>query len=195
MVRHAKVFYVNGYGIPADILADANYIRYLRQVMAWAETAEADVAVFFAGGATDPRQPDRTEAGEMRRLAETLLPEHARPHVRFESLAEGKDLLANFRALARHVFRDTDVVVFCEHARQDRVRFLCWRFFREATVVPVAFDEGMGHPLLARLRQLPETALLAGSWLSPLFKRLVFDPLRKRHMDRDSARRHARSSS
>lgn len=194
MISKPKVFYVNGYGVPKDVLADGNYIRYLYRILAWAETADAPVTVYFAGGATDPAQPNKTEAEEMLRLAETMLHKLRRPDVSFKTLTEATDLLGNLRALGRHLARDTEVVVFCEHARQDRVHFLCWRLFPKAFVVPVMFDENMGHPLLARLRELPNTVLLAGGWLSPAFKRFVADPLHARHMHRDSARRHARSS-
>ena len=189
-----KVFYVNGYGVPKDVFADGNYVRYLQRVLAWAETAAAPVDVYFAGGATDPAQPDKTEAGEMERLARSMLHERCRDLVAFHCVTEATDLLGNVRAFARVLPPDAGITMFCEYARQDRVRFLAGRYFPGCTVVPVAFDERMGNPTVARLRELPNSALIIGGWISPLFKRWVTDPLRARHMRRDSARRHARPS-
>lgn len=189
-----KVFYVNGYGVPKDVLTDGNYRHYVQHVVSWAETADAPVLVFFAGGATDPAQPDKTEAEEMRRLAETLLREHCHDRVRFQVITTATDLLGNFRAFVPRIPEGAAVTVFCEHARQDRVRFLCWRMLPNAQVVPVAFDSKAKDSPFARLWELHNTALLIGGWISPAFKRWVADPLRARHMRRDSARRHARQS-
>ncbi len=189
-----QVFYVNGYGVPKDVFADENYARYLRCVLAWAETADAPVDVYLVGGATDPAQPDKTEAGEMKRLAETMVRPSYRDRITFQVVTEGADLLGNLRALERRLDRASNLTVFCEYARQDRMRFFCSRLFPGARVIPVMFDGGMGDPIVARLRELPNLAAAIGGWFSPSFKRWVTDPLRRRHMRRDSARRHARPS-
>lgn len=194
MVPETQIFYVNGYGVPKNVFTDKNYLHYVQYVVSSAETADAPVTVYFAGGATDPAQPGKTEAGEMERLAGTLLHTRYRDRVTFRLITEATDLLGNFRAFVHRLPGDVAITVFCEHTRQDRVRFLCWRMLPEAIVVPVQFNKKMMFPLLARLRELPNTVLLVGGWLSPTFKRLVADPLRARHMRRDSARRHARSS-
>jgi hypothetical protein len=189
-----QIFYVNGYGVPKNIHEDAGYVRYIQRVLVEAEIAGVPVVVYFAGGATDPAQPHKTEAGEMLLLAEELQRASCRDRVSFQTITEATDLLGNFRALGHRLTKGVDLTVFCEYARQDRVHFLVRRMFPGATVNPIPFDEGMGNPLLARLRQLPNTALMVGGWISPWFKHRVTDPLRQRHIRRDSARRHARPS-
>lgn len=189
-----QVFYVNGYGVPVDIHMDDGYVRYVRRVLTEAETADAPVLVYFAGGATDPAQLHKTEAGEMYALAKELLRADRRDRVSFETITEATDLLGNFRALGHRLAKGTELTVFCEYARQDRVHFLVRRMFPGASVRPIPFDEQMGNPLIARLRQLPNTILMVGGWISPVFKRWVTDPARQRHMERASARRHARPS-
>lgn len=193
--KPSQVFYVNGYGVPRDVLTDANYRHYVQYVISYAETSDAPVLIYFVGGATDPAQPDKTEAGEMERLAETLIRPDRRDRLTLRLITEATDLPGNIRAFAHRLPAGEQVTVFCEYARQDRMRFLVHRMLKGAKVVPVAFDQKMGNGILARLRELPNSFLMIGGLMSPLFKRWVTDPARQRHIRRDSARRHARPSS
>lgn len=190
MEHKSKIFYVNGYDVPENILADDNYVRYLGLVLRAVRRVEGPVRLYLAGGATNPRLPDRTEAGEMERLVRDFLSFGPAPTlleiVRLES---AKDLRGNLEAFCAHAGSDVEATVFCEYARQDRMRFYVARLLPRARVHPVILYKG-GHPRpMDRLLQLPENLLHALAWYVPGFKRLVVDPLRRRHMRRNSARR------
>ncbi len=189
------VFCVNGYGVPLDIMSDELSLRYLSRVVRIARRAPGPLRLYLAGGATDPMRPSVTEAAEMERAVRWLLDlNRVEPDRFLVKHIEGTDLLGNLEGLVRCEGREVRAVVFCEYARQDRVRILCRFLLPNARVEPVAFDSAMGRPFFARLRHLPGTVLAVGALLSPAFKRRVFDPLRRLHMARAAARRHARPS-
>lgn len=189
------VFYINGYGVPRDIMADGNYGRYLsacHEAMASEDKksagrgrpSDAQPLVYLAGGATNSNFPDRTEAGEMLKWFAAR-----NPDVSGFRLIDGKlDLRGNLEELRRLVAPAESITFFCEYARQDFFRFLVARLFPGARVRPIKFDGGTPHQRLARLRQSLRLPLRLAAWYSPLIRQKIEYPLRLRFIRKWSER-------
>lgn len=190
------IFYVNGYGVPRDVLADGNYSRYLSACRDAIRRYEEEyllidrasapgcsvppAVVYLAGGATNPGLPGKTEADAMRRWF--VISRSCGLDLRL--IDRTLDLRGNLEALRREIGPDEPVMVFCEWARQDYARFLARRMFRCAVVYPIRFDGGVRFYPLARLRQLAKLPLRVAAWHSPAVRRYVEYPLRLRFIRR-----------
>ncbi|OGM01098.1 hypothetical protein A2480_02930 [Candidatus Uhrbacteria bacterium RIFOXYC2_FULL_47_19] len=196
------IYYVNGYGVPGDIFSDENYQTYLiaclspmvrsmrgqRRILAdaifglsGALSSTDRPVVYLAGGATNPCYSDRTEAGEMLRWAEH---NGFGDKFDFRLIDQPSDLQGNLRELQRKSGRNAELIIFCEWARQDYMRFLVDRLFVNARVVPIRFDAGMNW--LSRPRQLLRLPVKVAGYYSPTIRELIQLPLRRRFMRRQA---------
>jgi len=173
------LYYVNGYGVPRNILWDCNYSAFLAKALF--PLVDSRSIVYLAGGATNPCYPDRTEAGEMLRWAEH---NGLCVTIDFYLINRSIDLQGNLLGLLQETGRDIELVLFCEWARQDYMRFLVGRMFSNAKVVPIKFDAGMDW--LSRPRQLLRLPVKVAGYYSPTVRRLVQLPLRRRFMRRQA---------
>ncbi len=184
------IFYVNGYGVPPEVMEDANYARYLGQVLRRVRREDGPVRLYLAGGATNPLLPGRTEAAAMEQLVREFLSfGPAPPSLDIVRLEAATDLRGNLEAFRAHAGVNVEAAVFCEYARQDRVRFYVRRLLPRCRVHPLTFDQDQYPRTADRLRQLPETLLHVLAWYVPPLRPLVLTPLRARHMRRDAVRR------
>lgn len=141
-----RTFFINGYGIPKDILEDGNYKRYLKECWEFIRAASdgRNIRLVLSGGFTNANFPRRTEAAEMQRYLA------ARCEGYHDALKDGETVIMDWpidsrealEALRHFVgFRD-ELVIFCEHARQDWMRIMASLWFPSAFVMAVDFDGG-----------------------------------------------------
>jgi hypothetical protein len=178
-----RTFFINGYGVPDDILRDGNYGAYLmeclRTIVVFSQGEP--VEIHLGGGATDVNSPGRTEAGEMARWLATnefdydveLLLSQAL----FLPISRTIDARENLEALQERIGRGTQVGIFCEHARQDWMQVLALRLFDDATVFPIDFDAGRSK--YARLLHAAKLPMRILGLYSDTVRRRIELPLRR----------------
>lgn len=173
--RPALIVFVNGYGVPDDIIADRNYQLYFGAIRAYimAVTQQGDtVRMYLSGGATDLRRPQLTEAGEMRRYLAYIVEEagcFADRKLNVRCIEDAIDTREGLCSLQKEVGRHEVVVIFCEWTRQDRVRMFAGLLFSKARVVPIPFAH---ISVLRRLREVPRTILARLAWHSDALRHL-----------------------
>jgi len=143
------IFYLQGYGVPKNILTDENYNRYLNFCFNYIydyvlRHKVAMPLIVFSGGATDLFKPyKRTEAGEMARLFKKLV---SRPDVRKETVNwayQGINSLSAVEGLlvSQKLVGSSDLVIFCEKTRETRMLYLAKKIFSASIKVEgVDFD-------------------------------------------------------
>lgn len=154
-------FIILGYGIPKDILQDQNYDFYLRTAFnkifdACAQSGDWSPMIVFSGGRTDMWKPyRRIEAKEMIRAFKLLM---QRPAVKqytktWKLVPEMKSLstLDNFlyvkELLDQGKLQAKTMGIFCEQTRVLRLKSLAKKFFKDAKVYPVDFDQSANRYL------------------------------------------------
>lgn len=141
-----KIFFIFGYGVPKDILADDNYNVYLRTVFnrIFELSGGREARLVFCGGATNCISPyEGTEAGEMRRFFERLVQETGVGAV-WELVEQDRAIngLENLLFGAELVDDESEIVIFCEYLRGARIRELASMVFsgRQVLVEGIDFD-------------------------------------------------------
>jgi len=172
---NAPVYLVPGYGVPGDIVNDANYRAYLGQafnhVYAEAERSGQSPVTVFSGGRSDCFPPyRRTEAGEMRSFFRGLAGRPAcrkatrswRMIVESRALSTLDNLALTKALLTASGVRPAFVTVFCEATRAPRVRRLAREVFSglPVRIVPVDFDLSANRYLDADFRRAKEARVL-----------------------------------
>lgn len=145
-----KAFIVNGYGVSRNIFEDDNYKHYLRSVFNYIfnEVRDNETVVIFSGGPTNCRPPyDGTEAGQMGEFFESLMQNASKVidlhKWKLEVEEEALSTLENI-VLSERILRGYDIdeiVIFCEHTREMRVRAIGQEVFqKKIRVVSIDFD-------------------------------------------------------
>lgn len=145
----SSTFVIGGYGVPADVMTDRNYQRYLgfcfNQIFDYSQSRSGLLTVILTGGPTDLQPPyRRTEAGEMKRwfsMQLRTLPLFERRRWHFIILAKGLSALENILAVQRQLGKKIPAIIFCEYTRQWRLNRLAKAIFnRPIAVTGVDFD-------------------------------------------------------
>lgn len=182
--------FINGYGAPAEPRRDPALEHYLRNVVAILNTIlgreDCTFEIYFGGGYTN--RLDKTEAAALQENWRIRsLDEELRNSLCHLILGDtGRENLC----LLRKEIGDVPVIIFCEYSRRFAMRFLTQRYFSEALVVGIRFDEPSltpRHQLAQLLVRLP-LEVVAWYW-EPANKLRLW--LRQGHVRRVRAREAA----
>lgn len=147
-----KVYIVPGYGIPKNILSDEHYNSYLKTVFnqIFEASQNKEALIIFSGGNSDIFKPyHRTEAEEMRRLFMKLAQRSfvAQAVKRWQIVIEKKALSSLENVLnSKQIFLKkkitfSDVTLFCEWSRQEKMKVFMKKIFGKNFVVKaIDFD-------------------------------------------------------
>jgi len=146
-MEERRVALILGYGIPADILNDGNYRRYLRVALNHILASKIEW-IILCGGHTNLRLPQATEADEMVRFILRMLPTEVKFDFSLEreSLTSWENLIGAERFLSLRDGESLDIVVFCEYSRSRKIRMLARKILlaghpeRKFKVIGVDFD-------------------------------------------------------
>lgn len=113
---------IMGYGVPPNILNDANYRHYLATALYSVILPKNIRRIILCGGRTNIHYPEKTEANEMRRLLRQLLPETA-PALTCDLVADSITGWENFEGAAVAVRKHsaTEVYILCEKTRAAKI--------------------------------------------------------------------------
>ncbi len=150
------VFLIAGYGVPKDIMKDANYDFYLKIAFnkIWDIVTEQKIeapVIVFAGGKTDMFKPyKRSEAGEMMRFFKELCArESVKPVAKkWKLIAEQgplsalEQLLLTKNLLLKKEILEMNAIVICEYTRTARMQKMATRVFGKGSrVLGIDFDQ------------------------------------------------------
>lgn len=165
-------FVVMGYGVPEDILVDAQYQTYLRTVLneiydfSFRFGVEGS-QVILPGGNTDCFEPfDRTEAGEMKRYFEHLSKDDFVAQIisQWTIVLEERSLSSVENFVFSKELLDSDVehvVIFSDATREKRNAAIAQIVFDQpTTVIPVNFDVSASRYVGHNFIQKKEAAAL-----------------------------------
>ncbi|HBU06875.1 MAG TPA: hypothetical protein DEB09_02220 [Candidatus Magasanikbacteria bacterium] len=148
-----KIFVIPGYGVPKNIMTDANYNRYLSFAFnkIYDESNSQEATILFCGGKTDCYPPyQRTEAEEMYKFFISLA---KRKFVKaktkdWQYIKENKSVcrLENFLYARDYIIKNkikfAEITIFCEFTRRKRAGELIKKIFKgyKVKLEPVDFD-------------------------------------------------------
>lgn len=111
---------IMGYGVPPDILKDGNYTRYLKAALDKVILPKKVTRLVLCGGHTNIHYLEKTEAAEMLRLMQHLLPATAATLV-CDMVADSLTGWENLEGAAAKVNDARDVYILCEKTRAAKV--------------------------------------------------------------------------
>lgn len=170
-----NIFLIFGYGVPQDILQDADYNSYLRTVFnkiydyAVKQPSIAPV-IICCGGKTDLFKPyRRTEAAEMIRFFKNFIKE--RPFLKEiskdwswvaenKSLSTLENLLNSQSIIIKRGLSSANIFIFCEESRVNRIKIVAGKIFNKnykIKVNPIDFDVSPTRYLPSKLIKEKET--------------------------------------
>lgn len=166
---------IMGYGVPPDILNDGNYRHYLATALYSVILPKNIQHIVLCGGRTNIHYPEKTEAAEMLRLLQNLLPDPP-PALTHDLVADSITGWENLEGATMFVcvqWAET-IYILCEKTRRAKVWLTAkLTFARDVNIKVVGIDFDATHNWHRDWKQYLGVLVVAAEYVFPGLRRLT----------------------